>query len=153
MIGEFEDLLGCPRPVNTGQQAYVPPRRPAAPRPVGPAGGCAPPKAARLTVQETARSRSTTSATPAAASVPRRSTRRRGILRGDTEQDAPVICQLFGSTLPIGDDVLRLPVRRPRGVPRGVRGGDRHRRSSAGFVLGDDRKAVLAEARPDLIPD
>ena len=29
------------------------------------------------------------------------------ILRGDTEPDAPVICQLFGSTLPLDADVLR----------------------------------------------
>ena len=35
------------------------------------------------------------------------------LLRGDTDPGAPVICQLFGSTLPLDADVLRRPLRRP----------------------------------------
>jgi len=73
------------------------------------------------------------------------------VLRGDTEPDASYLCQLFGSTLPMDPDLIR------------ARYGDRATYLSAyaaatdaaiasGFVLPEDREAVLAEARPDLLP-
>ena len=74
------------------------------------------------------------------------------ILRGDTDPDAPVICQLFGSTLPLDGSVLRgLYADRDAYLAAYETATDAA--ITAGFVLAEDRDAVLAEARPDLIPD
>lgn len=150
MIGEFEDFLGCPRPVNTGQQAYV---LRAALRHLDTWArtGEPAPRAARLTVQDgafvvddvgNARGGIRTPVVDAPT----------GILRGDTEPDAPVICQLFGSTLPLDDDTLRwLYTDRAAYLKAYEEATDEA--IASGFVLAEDRDAVLAEARPDLIPE
>ena len=74
------------------------------------------------------------------------------VLRGDTEQDAPVICQLFGSTLPLEDEVLRY-LYGDRATYLSAYEQATDEAIAAGFVLAEDRDAVLAEARPDLIPE
>ena len=150
MIGEFEDFLGCPRPVNSGQQAYV---LRAALRHLDTWArtGAQAPRAARLTVQDgafvvddvgNARGGVRTPAVDAPTAI----------LRGDTEPDAPVICQLFGSTLPLDDEVLRwLYGDRAAYLKAYEEATDEA--IAAGFVLAEDRDALLAEARPDLIPE
>jgi hypothetical protein len=147
-IGDFEDFLGCPRPVNTGQQAYVV-RAALRHLDAWARGGAPAPRAARLTVQDgafvvddvgNARGGVRTPAVDAPTAV----------LRGDTEPGAPAVCQLFGSTLPLADDVLRwlyasledYLVAYEEAVDEAI---------AAGFVLREDRAAVLAEARPDLV--
>ncbi|GAB3264409.1 alpha/beta hydrolase domain-containing protein [Nocardioides dilutus] len=147
-IGDFEDFLGCPRPVNTGQQAYV---VRAALRHLDrwARGGLPAPRAARLTVQDgafavddvgNARGGVRTPAVDAPT----------GVLRGDTEPDAPVICQLFGSTVPLGGDVLRWLYASAEDY-LGAYEQAVDEAIAAGFVLSEDRDAVLAEARPDLV--
>jgi hypothetical protein len=148
-IGDFEDFLGCPRPVNAGQQAYVV-RAALRHLETWAAGGAAAPRAARLTVQDgrfvvddvgNARGGVRTPAVEAPTAV----------LRGDTDPGAPVICQLFGSTLPLDDDLLRhLYADRDEYLKAYAEATDLA--IEDGFVLPEDREAVLAEARPDLIP-
>jgi hypothetical protein len=149
-IGDFEDFLGCPRPVNTGQQAYVV-RAALRHLEAWARGGAAAPRAARLTVQDgafvvddvgNARGGVRTPAVDAPTSI----------LRGDTEPDASVICQLFGSTLPLGDDVLRY-LYGDRSAYLKAYEEATDEAIASGFVLAEDRDAVLAEARPDLIPE
>lgn len=149
-IGEFESFLCCPRPVNTGQQAYVV-RAALRHLDTWSRGGDPAPRAARLTTQDgafvvddvgNARGGVRTPAVDAPTAV----------LRGDTEPDAPVICQLFGSTLPLADDALRwLYADRAAYLDAYEQATDEA--IAAGFVLAEDRDAVLAEARPDLIPE
>ena len=148
-IGEFEELLGCPRPVNRGQQAYV--VRAALRWLDGVGAGRRPgPTAARLEVRRR-RSCATTPATPgrgpyAGVDAPVE------VLRGDTEPDASYLCQLFGSTLPMDAELIRDAVRRPRGLPGGVRRrdgrGDRGRvRAGGGPRRGAGRGAAGPGAR------
>lgn len=148
-IGEFEELLGCPRPVNTGQQAYV---VRAALRHLNAwaRGGPAAPRAPRLTVHDgafvvddvgNARGGVRTPAVDAPTAV----------LRGDTEPDASPICQLFGSTLPMSEETLRWLYASRHDYLDSYRGYT-DEAIADGFMLGEDREAILAEARPDLIP-
>lgn len=149
-IGEFESFLGCPRPVNTGQQAYVV-RAALRHLETWARDGAAAPKAARLTTQGGAfvvddvgnvRGGVRTPVVDAPTAV----------LRGDADADAPVICQLFGSTLPLDDGTLRfLYADRAAYLKAYAEATDEA--IAAGFVLAEDRDAVLAEARPDLIPE
>lgn len=148
-IGEFEEFLGCPRPVNTGQQAYVV-RAALRHLDTWARGGTAAPRAARLTVQDgafvvddvgNARGGVRTPAVEAPTAI----------LRGDTEPDAPVICQLFGSTLPLAPDVIGW-LYSSRDEYLGAYAEATDLAIADGFVLAEDREAVLAEARPDLVP-
>jgi Alpha/beta hydrolase domain len=149
-IGEFEDFLGCPRPVNTGQQAYVV-RAALHHLATWAGGGRAAPSAERLEVASgtfvlddvgNARGGVRTPAVDAPVAL----------LRGDTEPGAPVICQLFGSTMPLDGAALRgLYPNRDAYLAAYAAATDSA--IGAGFVLPDDREALLAEARPDLIPE
>ena len=149
-IGEFEDFLGCPRPVNTGQQAYVV-RAALRHLEAWARGGDPAPAADRLEVVDgafvldevgNARGGVRTPCVDAPTSI----------LRGDTDPDAPVICQLFGSTLPLDAAVLR-GLYADRDAYLAAYAAATDAAIAAGFVLAEDRDAVLAEARPDLIPD
>ena len=63
-----------------------------------------------------------------------------------------MICQLFGSTLPLDESVLRgLYADRDAYLSAYETATDAA--IAVGFVLAEDRDAVLAESRPDLIPD
>ena len=149
MIGEFEELLGCPRPVNRGQQAFV--VRAALRGLDGWArGGDPAPTAPRLEVDGeafvrdeggNARGGVRTPAVDAPVEV----------LRGDTEPGASYLCQLFGCTLPMDPELIRrgTPTARPtsRRTPAATDAA-----IAAGFVLAEDRDEVLAEARPELVP-
>jgi hypothetical protein len=152
-VGDFEDQLGCPAPINRGQQRFV---LRAALRHLATwaAGGPPPPSADRLEVQGTG---------PQAAYVLDEQGNVRGgvrtpvvdapvdVLSGRAPAGASVICLLFGSTTPI--DEARLSALYPD--------ADAYERAyaaaadaaiAAGFVLEADRDEVIADAQPDRIP-
>ena len=147
-IGDFEELLGCPRPVNNGQQTYV---VHAALRHLEAwaRGGEAAPFADLLEVVDgafvtddvgNARGGVRTPAVDAPVAV----------LRGDTDPDASVICQLFGSTVPLEPARLQaLYADREAYLAAYTRATDAA--IEAGFVLPEDREAVLAEASPEVV--
>lgn len=147
-IGDFEQYLACPRPVNRGQQAYVV-RSALRHLEAWARGGPAAPGANRLEVADgrfvtdgsgNARGGVRTPAVDAPVEV----------LAGDTEPGAPVICELFGSTLPLAPERLRELYPDPAAYLAAYeRATDAA--IAAGFVLAEDRDEVLAEARPDLV--
>jgi hypothetical protein len=147
-IGEFESFLGCPDPVNRGQQAYV--VRAALRSLEGWArGGPAAPTAPLLEVEGdgfvlddngNVRGGLRTPVVDAPVQV----------LSGSAAPEASLICSLFGRTLPMDpariaalygslDDYLAAYAAATDAA------------IAAGFVLAEDRDAVLAEARPDLV--
>jgi len=148
VIGEFEELLGCPRPVNRGQQAYV--VRAALRWLDGWArGGDPAPTAARLEVEGRAFVLDDAGNTRGGVRTPVVDAPVE-LLRGDTDEGASYLCQLFGSTLPMPPERIR------------ERYGDRaaylaaYERAlddatAAGFVLAEDRQELLTEARPELV--
>jgi hypothetical protein len=151
-IGEFEEFLGCPRPVNRGQQAYV--VRAALRHLDGWArGGPAAPGASRLEVEERAgTTRFVLDVNVNAAGGVRTPVVDAPVevLRGFTDADAPVICQLFGSTLPMDPARIReLYDDRAAYLAAYERATDAA--IAAGFLLAEDRDGVLGEARPELV--
>jgi hypothetical protein len=72
------------------------------------------------------------------------------VLRGDTEVGAPVICQLFGSTLPMDPARIR-ELYADRDAYFAAYEAATDAAIDAGFLLAEDRAAVLAEARPELV--
>ena len=149
-IGEFEDFLGCPLPVNTGQQAYVV-RAALRHLEAWARGGDPAPAADRLEVVDGAFVLDDVGNTRGGVRTPCVDAPT-SILRGETEPDAPVVCQLFGSTLPLDGSVLR-GLYADRDAYLAAYEPATDAAIAAGFVLAEDRDAVLAEARPDLIPD
>jgi hypothetical protein len=148
-IGEFESFLGCPDPVNRGQQVYV----------VRAAlrwleswarGGPAAPSAPRLSVVGSGFSLDAVGnvlggvRTPVVEAAVE-------VLSGIAAPDASPICALVGRTLPVAPDLLtaRWP---SRAAYLAAYEAATDAAISAGFVLAEDRSAVLAEARPDLLP-
>ncbi len=147
-IGEFEELLGCPRPVNRGQQAYV--VRAALRWLDGWArGGDPAPTAARLEVDGDDFVRDEAGNTRGGVRTPAVDAPVE-ILRGDTDPDASYLCQLFGSTLHMDPDLIRARYA-DRAAYLAAYAEATDRAIAAGFVLPEDREAVLAEARPDLV--
>jgi len=147
-IGPYEELLGCPRPVNRGQQAYV--VRAALRWLDGWArGGAAAPSAGLLEVvgrdfvRDEAGNASGGVRTPVVDAPVE-------LVRGDTEPDASYLCQLFGSTLPMDPALIR-----ERYADRDAYLTAYERATdaaiAAGFVLPEDRDQMLAEARPELV--
>lgn len=151
-IGEFEEFLGCADPVNAGQQAYV---ARAALRwlDTWSGGGTAAPAGEPLDLDPADPTRflldragnATGGVRVPCVEVPAQ------VLTGIAAPDASVICSLFGRTLPIAEDLLR--------DLHGTRAAYLERYAAAvraavdaGFVLPEDTAAVLAEARPDLLP-
>jgi alpha/beta hydrolase family protein len=150
VIADFEEMLGCPRPVNRGQQAYV--VRAALRWLDGWArGGDAPPEAARLEVVNrdfvldgagNARGGVRTPVVDAAVEL----------LRGDTEEGASYLCQLFGSTLPMDPATIRGRYA-DRAAYLAAYEAATDAAIAAGFVLAEDRDELLAEARPELVDE
>lgn len=140
-IGAFESFLGCPDPVNRGQQAYV----------VRAAlrwleswarGGPAAPSAARLEIDGDrfvldehghVRGGVRTPVVDAPADV----------LSGYAAPGASPICELFGRTLPLARPWWSSPEEYLAAYERATDAA-----IAAGFVVAEDRAAVLAEARP-----
>ncbi|WP_435770213.1 alpha/beta hydrolase domain-containing protein [Nocardioides sp. SYSU DS0651] len=148
-IGEFEAFLGCPDPVNRGQQAYV---VRAALRHLdrwargGPAAPSAEPLAVTggdLVVDEVGNARGGVRTPAVDAPVQ--------VLSGRAAPGASVICSLFGRTLPIEPGLLAARWS-SRAAYLAAYEDATDAAVAAGFVLPEDRAAVLAEARPDLLP-
>jgi hypothetical protein len=148
VIAEVEELLGCPRPVNRGQQVYV--VRSALRWLDGWVRGGAPaPTAARLEVAD------------GAFVLDDRGNARGGVrtpvvdapvelLRGDTEEDASYLCQLFGSTLPMDPQSIRTRYA-DRAAYLAAYADATDSAIAAGLVLAEDREEVLGDARPELV--
>lgn len=144
MIGDFEDFLGCPEPVNRGQQVYV---LRSALRCLDrwARGGEPPPPAPRLEVDEgvfvTDEDGNTLGGvrTPAVDAPVER-------LSGLTVPDASVLCRLFGSTRPLPPGRLR-ELYRSAADYRAAYEEAVDAAIAKGFVLTEDRDALLAEAR------
>jgi hypothetical protein len=150
-IGELEALLGCPEPVNRGQQLYV---LRAALRHLDAwsRGGEAPPPAPRLGIHN-AIAPATFATDPHGNAVGGVRTPSVdapvAVLSGTARHGVPAICQLFGRTLPF------TPARLRQLYPSVDDYLMQYRRAadaaiSAGYVLADDRDELLAEAHPDL---
>ncbi|WP_196780889.1 alpha/beta hydrolase domain-containing protein [Nocardioides sambongensis] len=149
-VGEFEEFLGCPEPVNRGQQVFV--LRAALrwlERWVDDA--TAPPASEPLAVDDdrfvldelgNARGGVRTPAVEAPTQV----------LTGLLGDDVSLMCRLFGATRAV-------PVASLRARHASVEdyldtyGAAVDAAIDAGFVLAEDREALLAEARPDLVRD
>jgi hypothetical protein len=139
-IGEFESFLGCPDPVNRGQQAYV---VRAALRWLeswargGPAAPSAPPLEVvgdgfALDEHGNVRGGVRTPVVDAPADI----------LSGFAAPDASPICGLFGRTLPLARDPWASHEAYLAAYTAATDAA-----IAAGFVLPEDRDAVLAEAR------
>ena len=74
------------------------------------------------------------------------------MLRGDTEEGASYLCQLFGSTLPMDPDLIRSRYA-DRAAYLAAYEEATDAAIAAGFVLAEDREEILAEARPDLVDE
>ena len=74
------------------------------------------------------------------------------LLRGDTEAGASYLCQLFGSTLPMDPATIRGRYA-DRAAYLAAYEAATDAAIAAGFVLVEDREAVLAEARPELVDE
>lgn len=147
MIGELEELLGCPDAVNRGQHVYVVRAalrhldrwvrgegHPPAAEPLAVEGGA-------LVTDEDGIARGGVR-TPV-VEVPTE------VLSGLASPGASVICQLFGSTRPLHDGRLaQLYGSHADYLAAYERATDAA--IEAGFVLPEDRAAVLAESRPEL---
>ncbi len=151
-IGEFEEFLGCPDPVNTGQQAYV---ARAALRwlDTWAAGGLAAPSTTRLDLDPTDPTRfalDRAGNVTGGVRLPCVEVPVRG-LSGLAAPGASIICSLFGRTLPLAEDLLR-ELYDDSADYLAQYAAALQRAIVAGFVLTEDQAAVLAEARPDLVP-
>ena len=152
-IGDFEEFLGCPDPVNRGQQAYV---ARAALRwlDTWAAGGAPAPSAPPLDIEETDPPRFVTDDSGNATGgvrtpcveVPTQ------VLTGLAAPGASVICSLFGRTLPLAGTRIRELYRNTNDYLEQYADAVRAM-VDAGFALPEDAEALLAEARPDLVAE
>ncbi|HWJ82330.1 MAG TPA: alpha/beta hydrolase domain-containing protein [Nocardioides sp.] len=150
-IGEFESLLGCPEPVNRGQQAYVLRAALRALETWTP-GAAGPPYAERLAVVDGAGDRFELDTagnvrggvrTPC-VDVPTQQ------LSGLGSPESSVLCSLFGATRELPSDLLRARYPSVAGYLAAY-AASVDATIEAGFALEEDRAALLAEARPDLV--
>jgi hypothetical protein len=144
MIGAFEEFLGCPKAVNHGQQAFVV-RAALRALETWVTAGTAPPSAPPLdtTADGFAHDRwgNVTGGvrTPVLDAAVER-------LSGLPVPGASPICALFGSSEPLPGDAWP-----DRDAYLAAYAAATDRAVAAGFVLAEDRDAVLAEARPELV--
>ncbi len=148
-IGEFEDFLGCPGPVNRGQQAFV--VRAALHRLDAWAGGGVPaPTAARLDVEAGSFAKDPVGNATGGVRTPVVDAPVE-VLSGLADPGASTVCRLFGSTRAL--DVDQLSSLYPDGVAEYLAAYERATQAAIaqGFILDDDRAEVLADARPELL--
>ncbi len=153
-IDAFEELLGCPTPVNRGQQVYVL-RAGLRALERWARGGEAPPAGELLQVSGRAGEEAYVVdslgntlggvRTPVVDAAVQR-------LSGAAPEGASLICQLFGSTTPVPDELLaqRWPTR--AGYLAAYEAAT-DAVIAAGFALAEDRQALLSESVPELLTD
>ena len=151
-IGDFESFLGGHDPVNRGQQGYV--ARAALRRlEEWVRTGTPPPAAPPLEVSEEAEPAFVTDVvgnvrggvrTPVVDAPVQ-------VHSGMAAPDAPALVLLFGRTLP-ADPVVLASLYADRASYLAAYRQATDRAIATGFMLAEDREAVLAEARPDLLP-
>lgn len=148
LIGEFEEFLGCDRPVNRGQQSFV---LRAALRHLHAwaRGGAAPPGAEPLAtvgekfVLDDVGNVAGGVRTPAADAPVE-------VLSGLPAPGASTICRLFGSSEPLPAEALERLYPGGAGDYLAAYTAAADRLIDAGFLLADDRAEILADARPNL---
>ena len=139
-IGALEQLLGCPDPVNRGQQAYVV-RAALRWLEAWARGGPAPPSAPRLSVLDGSFELDAVGNVVGGVRTPAVDAPA-DVLSGLAAPGASPICELFGRTLP-----LPRPVWPSHEEYLAAYTSATDAAIAAGFVLPEDRDAVLAEAR------
>lgn len=147
-VGDYEQFLGCPDPINTGQQVYV---LRAALRALETwlVDGTAAPTAQRLEVDgdhyQTDELGNTLGGvrTPCVAAAVT-------TLSGFAAPEASVICSLFGRTLPIAPEVLAARYTDAQDYLQQYEAAT-DAAIAGGFVCPEDRDTVLAEAQPALL--
>jgi len=149
IVGEFEEFLGCEVPVNRGQQSFV---LRAALRHLDAwaRGGAAPPAAERLVVDVDGFALDANGNVRGGVRTPRVDAPVE-VLSGRPWPGASVACRLFGSTVPLPMARLR-ELYADREAYLAAYGRAADAAIQAGFVLPEDREALLADAQPDLIP-
>lgn len=149
LIDEIEPLLECEVPVNRGQQSFV---LKAALRHLDAwaRGGAAPPAAERLVVEGDGFGHDANGNVRGGVRTPRVDAPVE-VLSGRPWPGASVACRLFGSTVALPAARLKeLYADRDAYLAAYERAADAA--IEAGFVLAEDRAALLADARPDLVP-
>jgi alpha/beta hydrolase family protein len=149
IIGDFEELLGCEVPVNRGQQAFV---LRAALRHLDAwaRGGEPPPSAQPLETTADGFVHDDNGNVRGGVRTPRVDAPVE-VLSGRPWPGASMACRLFGSTIALPADRLEeLYVDRAAYLAAYTSAADAA--IQAGFVLADDRDALLAEAQPELVP-
>lgn len=147
-LGPLSDLLGCPLPINDGPQHLV---AKAALRALDTwvRDGVAPPVAPRLAVSDAAYERDADGIVQGGIRTPLVDVPV-DVLSGDPAPDGPLTCLLFGTTVPLPE--ARLAARhddRAAYLREYERSADAA--VEAGFVLAEDREALLAYAQPDRV--
>lgn len=157
LIGDFEDLLGCPEPVNRGQQRFVV-RSALRHLDRWVADGTRPPVAERLMVSgDPAEGRSALRFVTDDVGNVRGGVRTPcveapvEVLSGLADPTASHVCQLFGTRGPAPPGAL--DARYPGGAEDYLAAYEEavDRSIASGFVLADDRDELLADAHPDLM--
>ena len=149
-IDAFEDLLGCPTPVNRGQQVFVL-RAALRHLEAWARGGAAPPSAPVLEVanggyvlDEVGNVRGGVRTPAVDAPVER--------LSGFAPDGATLVCQLFGSTTALASEQLRARWA-SRAEYEAAYEAATDAMITAGFALEEDRQEILSESRPNLLTD
>ena len=147
-IDAFEDLLGCPTPVNRGQQVFVL-RAALRHLEAWARGGAAPPSAPPLAVEDGAYVFDELGnvlggvRTPAVEAPVER-------LSGFAPDGATLLCQLFGSTTPLAPEQLRARWA-SQAEYRAAYDAATDAMISAGFAVEQDRQEIMSECRPSLL--
>jgi hypothetical protein len=146
LLGPVADQLGCPAPVNEGPQHLV---AKAALHALDAwvRDGVEPPRAERLAVQGTTYERDLDGIVRSGIRTPLVDAPV-DILSGDPAPDAPLHCLLFGSTTPLPADRLS-QLYASRAAYLEVFEAAADATVSSGFVLPEDREALLELAKPE----
>jgi hypothetical protein len=152
-VGAGSEFISCPVPINAGPQHYV---IKAALRSLDAwvRDGTAPPEASLLEVDESGGSPAIVRDDDGIALGGIRTPQVDApttILSGDPAGEASIICLLLGSTTPMTPEQLAARYTSPDDYLAAYEGAT-DAAVEAGFVLGDDRQAMLDEADPSVVP-
>jgi alpha/beta hydrolase family protein len=147
-LGALSDQLGCPAPINDGPQHLV---AKAALRALDAwvRDGTAPPEADRLAVEGAAYARDQDGIVRGGIRTPPVDVPL-DVLSGDPTPDGPLQCLLFGSTTPLPAARVQQLYDDPSTYQQAFE-KSADAAITAGFVLPEDREALLAYAQPDRV--